>query len=125
MLTLLTLHGFTDAKPARPLIQRVGRALARRVAAGPCRFYERAQAQDLLGWTIWIPGCHLVVLNEDLLDWGGPEKVGFVIVHELGHVVLGHARHPRRWACRRREAEDAADEFAEAVTLISRAVIRA
>lgn len=104
---------------------QVGAELARRVAAGRCRFYERAQRPDLLAWTIWIPGCHLIVLNEDLLDWAPAERVGFVIVHELGHVVLGHARYPGRWARRRREAEDAADEFAEAITQVPRAVIRA
>ena len=94
------------------------------MAAGRCRFYERRQDPNLTGWTIWIPGCHLVVLGEDLLDFGTPEQVGFVLCHELGHVVLGHARHPRRWRHRRQEAEDAADEFAEAVSLLPRSLIR-
>jgi len=125
MLTLLTLCGFADARPARPLIQLAGGELARRLAAGRCRFYERPQRPSLLAWTIWIPGCHLIVLNEEMLDWGPTEQVGFVITHELGHVVLGHARHPRQWAHRRREAEDAADEFAEAITGTGREIIRA
>lgn len=124
MLTLLTLHGFTDAKPARPWVQRLGQELARRLAAGRCRFYERHQPARLLGWTIWIPGCHLVVLSDELLDWGTHEQVAFVMCHELGHVVLGHARHHRRWAGNRAEAEDQADEYAEAVTLLSRSTIR-
>ena len=65
------------------------------------------------------------MLNEDTLDWGHPQSVGFVLVHELGHVILGHARHHARWAHRRREAEDAADEFAEYITGLPRDIIRA
>ena len=124
MITLLTLYGFTDARPARPLIQRCGQMYAHRVAAGRCRFYEREQADGLLGWTIWIPGVHLIVLNERLLYWGSPEIIAFVIVHELGHVVLGHARDSKRWSCHRAKAEDQADEFAEHITGLSRAIIR-
>ena len=124
MITLLTLHGFTDAKPARPWATRLGQELARRLAAGRCRFYERAQDKSLLAWTIWIPGCHLIVLNEDMLDWGANPLVAFTVCHELGHVVLGHARHPALWRARRAEAEDQADEFAEAITLLPRSAIR-
>ena len=94
------------------------------MAAGPCRFYERPQAPALEAWTIWVPGAYLVVLNEELATFGRPELLAFVICHELGHVVLGHARHPKAWAARRREAEDAADEFAEAIVRIPRAVLR-
>ena len=46
------------------------------LAAGRCRFYERPQRESLLAWTIWIPGCHLIVLNEEMLDWGPTEQVG-------------------------------------------------
>lgn len=115
MLTLLTLYGFTDAKPARESIQVRGAQLAKAVGAGRCRFYERPDFQGLAG-TLWVPGCHLIFLNTDWLDRAQPEFVEWVLCHELGHVVGGHARWLWRREISRIEAEREADEFADRMT---------
>ena len=85
-------------------------------------------------FTTWLGWKHAVVIDRDFLQRAHPSQIRFVLAHELGHCALGHMKV--RWLCtvtgfallppvqrflRRKEEE--ADDFAEKLSGIDRAVL--
>lgn len=85
-------------------------------------------------FTTWLGWKYAVVIDRDFLQRAYPSQIRFVLAHELGHCALGHMK--LRWLCTvtglcllppvqrflaRKEEE--ADEFAEKLSGISRAVL--
>lgn len=117
----------------RMSIGRIPADILRRANVHRVEYYVANLARGY-AFSIWLGWRHAVVLDKNFLRLGAPAQIRFVLAHELGHCALGHLK--LRWLavvtgamllpCVRRwlkRLEDQADEFAENLAGLPRAVL--